>query len=989
MGDVRVEIPDRIVLAANFTIEPIGSPLMSLLGKVSIDAQIEFAPYNQVVQQLLDPNSLFSRNQKGVNVVFLRLEDLIDSRTADLDFLKGQIDTVRSNASDLAKRLAAAERFGVPLFVFLCPPSARIVAEPKLFSDLKSIEQSLKDDVSGIANLYIFGTDHLTSRYLVETADNPKGNILGHIPYTAEFISALAAETVRKIDTFRRKPFKVLVLDCDNTLWDGIVGEDGVSGIGFSERRLFLQEFAVTQSESGMVVCLNSKNNEPDVWEAFDKRDDMVLKREHIVASRINWLPKSQNLRSLAEELQLGLDSFVFVDDDPAVCSEVRRNCPEVLTVLLPQETDYSRYFDHLWAFDRLKITNEDRERTKSYQNQALRRELQEKAGDMTEFLKSLELVCEISELAVADIPRVSQLTLRTNQFNSTTIRYTEADIRRLNSEDGKNVWTVRVRDRFGDYGLVGVVIFQEREESIFVESLILSCRVLGRGVEHEIVRELGKKAKASDREFVSVNFVQTAKNAPILNFLVDVAGDPWMVEDGVTTYRLTADAALECAPGLKPAVGNGSGQADAEKPVGPAPQLSDPNRFQAYLEIADSLSIKGALPPDDDATELSRDDMRSEFRAARTDTEKILTQIWEKVLNIKNIGVADNFFEIGGDSMLAVTLFVEIEEKFGRWLPLYHLIDSPTIEKLALRIEAEADSSGLKYLVPIRAEGNLPPLFCFHAAGGNILNYLELANALGEDQPVYGLQMRGVADKSETAHKRVEEMAEEYLRELRGFQPHGPYRLCGASFGGLVAYEAARQLREAGESVSILALIDTYAPGYLTNNSTTTGPGKRLSKLVGKVRFNLFYLSQLPTKREAIDHITGRLRAVVLRLRRKAYWKKNAIAIQYNKATGKELPKDMLRNVKAIKEAENSYRPLPYDGRIILFRALFRPNHIKFDPFLGWKEFAGGEIVIEDVRGNHNTVMAYPFVDEFAQIFRRHLTEVESAKAIAASAGK
>ncbi len=985
---MKKETPEKIVVAANFTIEPIESPLTSLLDKVSVDAELEFAPYNQVFQQLLDPDSLFCRNRSGVNVIFLRLEDLIDSRTADLEFLKGQIETISSNASDLAMWLNSAERFSVPLFVFLCPPSVRIQADPDLDSDLKAIELTLKDTVADIANLYLFETDHLTSRYLIDTVDNPKGNILGHIPYTAEFTAALAAEAVRKIDAFRRKPFKVLVLDCDNTLWDGVVGEDGVDGIGLSGKRLFLQEFAIAQSESGMVVCLNSKNNEPDVWEVFDKRNDMVLKREHIVSSRINWLPKSQNLRSIAEELQLGLDSFVFVDDDPAVCSEVKRNCPEVFTVQLPPEMDYSRFFDHLWAFDRLKITNEDRERTRSYQSQALRRELQSKAGDMTEFLKSLELVCEISELKSPDIPRVSQLTLRTNQFNSTTIRHTEAEIGRLVSED-KKIWTVRVRDRFGDYGLVGVVIFGEREESITVESFMLSCRVLGRGVEHEILKELGKKALAADRDFVSINFVPTAKNAPILNFLTDVADDHKTVADGLTVYRLPAKAALGCSLRINPVTENSAQKAEAEKPVEPAKQVSDPDRFQAYLEIADALSRNGALPSDVEANDVSRDQLRSDFRAPQTATEKELTQIWERVLNTKNIGTADNFFEIGGDSMLAVTLFVEIEEKFGRSLPLYHLIDSPTIEKLARKIEAEADSSDLKYLVPIRAEGSMPPLFCFHAAGGNVLNYIELAKALGADQPVYGLQMRGVTDKSETAHDRVEDMAEEYLREVRRFQPNGPYRLCGASFGGLVAYEAARRLREAGEAVSVLALIDTYAPGYLTNNSRKNGTTKQLSELLGKVKFNLFYVSQLPSRREGFDHIVGRLRAVTLRLKRKAKWKKNAIAIQYNKATGKELPKDMLRNVKAIKEAENKYRPLPYDGSIILFRALFRPKHIEFDPFLGWREFTEEEIIIEDVRGNHNTVMGYPFVDEFAAIFSRHLDKVESSTAMAASAAR
>ncbi len=965
--------PDRIVISANFTIEPIEQSLRGILDMVPLEAEVAFAPYNQVFQQLLDPESLFSRNRKGLNVIYLRIEDLVDSRTAGLDVLKAQTTLIRSNASDLAKCLVSAERFDVPLFVFICPPSARITADSTLASDFSAIERELKDAVSPAANLYVFETSHLPSRYLIETVDNQKGNILGHIPYSGEFISALATETVRKFDALRRGPFKVLVLDCDNTLWDGIVGEDGVAGIVLSERRRFLQEFAVSQSESGMMVCLNSKNNEPDVWEVFDTREDMVLKREHIVSSRINWQPKSQNLRSLAEELQLGLDSFIFVDDDPAVCSEVRRNSPETFTIQLPQEEDYSRFFDHLWAFDRLKITNEDKERTRSYQSEARRRELQEKTADISEFLKSLELVCDISDLNGADVPRVSQLTLRTNQFNSTTIRRTESEIHRLGAEKDKSVWTVRVSDRFGDYGLVGIVIFDERAESLEVESFILSCRVLGRGVEHEILRELGKKAGATDREFVSFKFVETAKNVPIRNFLNDVAGDPLKVADGVTVYRLPTSAARECAPRAKPAAPSAYSKSDAEMQVRHTTPPSHPHRFEAYLEIAEAFSKKGVLTIDRSTSELSRDNLRSEYRAPKTDTEQEMTRIWERILNTKNIGVADNFFEIGGDSMLAVTLFVEIEETFGRWLPLYHLIDSPTIEKLALRIEEDVDPNAFKYLVPLRADGSKPPLFCFHAAGGNVLNYIELANELGDDQPVYGLQMRGVTDKSETAHDDVGAMAREYLREIRSLQPNGPYRLCGASFGGLVAYEAARQLREAGETVSMLALIDTYAPGYGTERSDPA-VFQRLKRLLGKLKFNIFYVRELPTNRKRIAYVAGRMKGQVTKARRRLIWRANKIAIDYNKATGKELPNDMLRNVKAIKHAERNYRPSPFDGRIILFRALFRPENIEFDHYLGWREHTESEFVIEDVRGNHNTAIAYPFVAEFASKFKVHL---------------
>lgn len=970
---------ETIVIAANFTIEPISHFLQNVLRKVSIHPKLVIAPYNQVFQQLLDPGSLFHNNGNGVNKIFLRLEDLVDRQTSEFKIDQTEITKIRTNASELAKWLKAAEHFKVPLFVFICPPSLKIQADPILLAEFQEIQHSLKESVSNVSNMYVFETDHLIRRYKIDNYDNPKGNRLGHIPYSSKFFSALAIETVRKVDVFRRNPFKVLVLDCDNTLWDGVVGEDGVDGIGLSDKRLFLQNFAVKQSESGMIVCLCSKNNEADVWDVFDQRKEMALKKEHIVSSRINWLSKSENLRSIAEELRLGLESFIFVDDDAAVCSEVQMNCPEVFTILLPPTTeDYSNFFDHLWVFDKLKVTKEDRERTRSYQNQVVRNELQAKAGDMAEFLKSLALVCQISEIRGEEVARVSQLSLRTNQFNSTTVRLTESDIRRLISEEKKDIWTVNVSDRFGDYGLVGVVILEKQVGSVDVESLMLSCRVLGRGVEHRILQELGKKAVATKREFVNIRFQPTAKNVPILNFLTEIGGDHRASGTGQTIYQIPARAALDCSPKTSRAQNKSTHDIEPSKYANVPKGSYDNGLFQVYLELAESLTENRSLEFGAEITELSRRELRSEFRAARDVTETKLTRIWEKLLNTQNIGIADNFFEMGGDSLIAVSLFVEIEEQFGKPLPLSSLINSPTIEKLAQSIEVKTDSNEWKYLVPIRSEGTMPPLFCMHAAGGNVLNYLELASELGNDQPVYGLQMRGVTDKSETAHDRVEEMAKEYLREIRRLQPEGPYRLCGASFGGLVAYETARQLSQTGESVSFLALIDTYAPGYLNKHSSNSSMLGHLNRRIEKVKFNIFYVSELPTGRERFDYIFNRVGKIKGRLKRKINWKKNEIAIEYNLATGKELPNDMLKNIKAIKKAEQNYRSQPYDGEMILFRASIQPKDAVVDPFLGWKKYTSQEIVIEDVKGNHNTVIAYPFVAEFAGKFNYHLNEPE-----------
>lgn len=975
-------LSEMIVIAANFTIESISGSLANFLGEVSLNFDLDFAPYNQILQQLLDPASLFNQNLNGVNIVYLRLEDLIESRGSDIQFVKGQLDKIRDNAYDLAKYLRAAEQFSVPLYVFLCPPSAGIRGDVELATEFKAIEQTIRETVTDVPNLYLFETEHLPSLYAIASIDNPQGNILGHVPYTAEFISALAVETVRKIDASRRRPLKVLALDCDNTLWDGVVGEDGVSGVCLSGKRLFLQDFAVKQSESGMVVCLISKNNEADVWAVFDERNDMVLTKEHIVSSRINWLPKSENLKSIAEELQLGLESFVLIDDDPAVCSEVQRNCPEVFTVLLPPEVDdYSGFFDHLWVFDKLKISREDRERTQSYHNQARRREVQFKAADLTEFLNSLELVCEISELSNADISRVSQLTLRTNQFNSTTVRLSEADIRSKLANGHKAIWTVKVSDRFGDYGLVGAVIFEESENSLFVESFMLSCRVLGRGVEYEILKELGKKALASDREFVSIDFVRTAKNVPILSFLTEISGRFKTSDASSTIYKIPVTEVLACSPKSNwtrdrstPTV-NTHYQPDAPRAV---PEV---NRSQVYIEIANSLSTSGSVTFKGAPTESPRENLRTEFRPARTDTERKLTQIWEQALNIENIGILDNFFELGGTSLQAIDLFVKIEASFGKLIPLATLFEADTIKRLADILDRDEWAAPESSIVAIQPNGLKPPFFCIHAKGGNVLFYHDLAKHLSTDQPFYAIQARRLGGR-QIGHATVEEMATFYIDEIKRVQPDGPYYLGGSSFGGLGAFEIAQQLRRRGEKIALLALFDTGTPDYPKLLPTTTIFRSKIYELIRRVQHHKNSLRAFNSKERA-EYIVDKLKKVRLRWRRQISdgYKKAVRRFYLSAESNVSIPSSYIHIEDQIWKAEKKYRPKVYPGKVTLFRASVQPLGIQSDTTLGWKDLVAGELEIHEVPGHHGSIVTEPYVGVLANKLEGCLTAVQSRK--------
>ena len=360
----------------------------------------------------------------------------------------------------------------------------------------EGVEEQIASSLHQIPNLHLIRScDFL--KYPVEKAYDLERDRLGHIPYTPLFFVVLATILARRINAITSPPYKVIVLDCDNTIWKGVVGEEGVEGVAILPAWEHVQQLMVELAGKGFLVCLCSKNDESDVLEVFDKRPDMILKREHLVSWRINWRPKSENLKSLAQELNLGLDSFIFLDDNPLECAEVRSGCPEVLALELPREEDVADFLGHVWAFDRLQVTSEDQQRTVMYKQEVERTRFQMQALTIQDFLKGLNLQVNLPEPSHAQMFRVAQLTQRTNQFNFTTVRRTEAEIQRL-PESGLECRIVEVSDRFGDYGLVGVMIFGAIREALEVDTFLLSCRVLNRGVEHRMLNELGKIAARS-----------------------------------------------------------------------------------------------------------------------------------------------------------------------------------------------------------------------------------------------------------------------------------------------------------------------------------------------------------------------------------------------------------------------------------------------------------------------------------------------------------
>jgi FkbH-like protein len=497
-----------------------------------------------------------------------------------------------------------------------------------------------------------------------------EGNELGSVPYTPLYFVALATALARKIHAIVAPPFKVVALDCDDTLWAGICGEDGPEGVVLDAPRRRLQEFMAERRRAGLLLALCSKNNDEDVDATFRAHPEMPLGPGDFVARRINWDSKAGNLASLAEELELGLDTFILVDDNPKEVQEVRAGAPPVLALLLPARAEeIPEFLAHVWAFDRARVTEEDRRRGEMYGQRAERARVARSSASLEDFLASLELEVRIAPMDPAQVERVAQLTGRTNQMNATCIRRSAAEIGRLSEE----CLTVHVTDRFGSYGLTGAILYRVAARALVVDTFLLSCRALGRGVEHRMVARLGEIAVERGLETVEVPFVEAQRNRPARLFLESLGAS---FSGGV--FRLSAaDAARVSYRPAADVVGRTPWSA-ADAPVGlPAPfKMRDegvprgpggpPHQSRAdYARMATDLRTPEQILAALRATSRRRTSLR-DIDAPRTQLERDLVALWAELLNLEAVGIHENFFELGGHSLLAVQLLSRVRQIYG-----------------------------------------------------------------------------------------------------------------------------------------------------------------------------------------------------------------------------------------------------------------------------------------------------------------------------------
>jgi FkbH-like protein len=1000
----QLETQRKLAISATFTAEPVADSLDFWLKALEFDYQIEFALYNQVFQQLLNPDSLFAQNQQGINIILVRFEDWLrfaDESKEQGDMLTRFYQEIERNVQELILALkGAAARISCHHLVFLCPAAPVTVATQERATFLQQMEAKIVEELNDITGISVITTTGLTTTYSVTTFYNPEGDKFGHIPFTPLFFTVLGTMIARKIYAIQNIPYKVIVLDCDQTLWQGICGEDGTDGIIISPPHQALQEFMLAQHDKGMLLCLCSKNNEEDVIQVFKHRSEMPLQLQHFVCWRINWQPKSENLKSLSQELQLGLDSFIFIDDNPVECAEIQANCPEVLTLQLPEKNSIPTFLRHIWAFDRLKVTAEDQQRTTFYQQNRQREQLREKSLTLGDFLSSLGLQIQMKEMVPSQIARVAQLTQRTNQFNAATIRRTETEIQNICQSDEYTCLVVDVKDRFGDYGLVGVIIFTVTADTLDVDTFLLSCRVLGRGIEYKMLAKLGDIARKRQIDWVDVTYKPTQKNQPIRDFLEQVGsefnkplekGEHFQIPVAFCQAIVYRPKSIEAYDDL-----SAKPKPFAPVPIGMRANSALLNRIATQLYDPEQI----LLQIEKTTNSHNSQNRQKSLVLPRTEIETQLVELWEKTLHLEKIGIYDNFFDLGGNSLLAVQLMFYVRETFQVELPLNQLLNVPTLAELAQVIEVIQDcetdatikttvnSSSHQQtdsiLIEIQPHGSMLPLFCLHHAGGSIFPYVNLARYLHSDQPTYGIQSPVFAGKKD--YSNLKDRAAHYIEVIKQVQPEGPYLLAGMSSGGNIAVEMATQLKKQGREVALVALFDSY-PASLFSYEYSLTDNLNLLVAFPEIR-EIIFRTKLNKQQEVSNEDLQQLSEEELWFYIFQHADDRFINIQ------QEIPKLVLTSGKNCSDELNKHTLQVYPDRITFFQAndkLFPENNdilskLNVDERLvreGWSQTSSQPIEKIMIPGNHITMLYEPNVQILAERLMVVLKRIQGKYAI------
>lgn len=521
----------KIALLSSFSIEFIKIPLTVLCFLNGMEAEIYLPGFGQFQQEIRNPGSGLYGFAPDVVILSVEGTDwLPEIYSAYLDGLTVGFEKVASRFREEFVSLLQAFREGCKATLLVnnfAPPVWRQlgILDGQVETGQAQLVHQVNESLSSVCrkNPSVMMVDYagLVHRFgALRWYDERMGHY-AKAPIAADMLPQLVREYIKYFRGLTGQTKKCLVLDLDNTLWGGVLGEDGPAGIQLGSvypgsAYLAFQREILNLHKRGVLLAIASKNNVADVEEVFAKHSSMLLKKEHFASLQIHWGHKSESLKQIARQLNIGLEHLVFVDDNPAECAEVLRALPMVTTITLPKQPElFVRSLLEDGLFDGLSFSQEDRQRGELYRQREEAELLRERSGSLEDFYRSLEMEVTFAPMDKTSLARSAQLTQKTNQFNLTTIRFSESDLAERAKDPDWVLTTVNVCDRFGDNGIVGFMMARFDSGVLDIETFLLSCRVIGRNVETAMLAYLCQRASHRGIHLLQGRVVPTAKNAP------------------------------------------------------------------------------------------------------------------------------------------------------------------------------------------------------------------------------------------------------------------------------------------------------------------------------------------------------------------------------------------------------------------------------------------------------------------------------------------
>jgi len=522
----------KIAVLGSYSIQHFVGILDVFLTGLGIDANIYEGEYDGIYMDVLDDNSQFYAFEPQIALVLMDDRDIkLSPDCLASEAEAGQLaDSQYENIAKLHQKIHQKLPGCQILQTNIVLPVSRALGNMEAgcaysrHEFLRSINHALA--VRHPAYVTIIDMEYLASYAGKKLWFDFSSYFLTKAGYGADCHGMVCAAFARQIAAIRGKNYKCIVLDLDNTLWGGVVGDDGYDGIqidphnAVGESYRFFQRYLLELKKRGVILAVCSKNEEDIAKEPFIKNPDMLIKLEDISCFVANWEDKAGNIQRIAKELNIGVDSLVFVDDNPAEREIVKKYLPQVLVVDIPEDPAcYVTAVEEANAFSWAQLTKEDLSRSESYAANREREQLMDSFVDYDEYLKALEMTAKVGSPEGAQLQRFVQLINKSNQFNLRTQRYSEADITDMKQDDAKRLLYVELTDKFSEYGIISCIILEKRGSECFIDTWLMSCRVLKRGVEYLALNEVVKAAKEMGCDKIVGEYIATKKNKMVEKF--------------------------------------------------------------------------------------------------------------------------------------------------------------------------------------------------------------------------------------------------------------------------------------------------------------------------------------------------------------------------------------------------------------------------------------------------------------------------------------